>query len=251
MKIAVIPKYLASLGSAVALAYAMPGRADTIATWSFEAGQNSALATASVTSASTGPIASDVGVGYASGTHATASQWSAPAGDANAAYPSSVHSLSANTWAVGDYFQFTVNPDLGNYTYSGIQLSWDQTGSNTGPRTFGLYYSTDGSTYTLAGSDYQLSFFSWNTSTVAGNHESADLSADTGLNTASTMYFRVVDDSNDGLSINGGSIATGGTDRIDNFTVTATLTPVPEPTSAALLSGFVGLLAWNMLRRRS
>ena len=39
------------------------------------------------------------------------------------------------------------------------------------------------------------------------------------LNTASTMYFRIVDDSATvGGSISGGNIGTAGTDRIDNFT---------------------------------
>jgi hypothetical protein len=242
-----------SLGVAVAFVAATSARADTIATWSFEAGQNSALATATVTSVSTGPIASDVGVGNATGLHAsTSTAWSAPAGDANAAYPSSVHSLSANYWSQGDYFQFTVNPNLAQYTYSGVSLTWDQMGSNTGPKTWGLYWSTDGSAFNLySGGDYAIVNGSWNTTTVAASHESADLSAITALDTASTMYFRVVDDSLvTGGAITGGNVATTGTGRIDNFTIAANLTPIPEPTSAAMLTGFVGLLAWNAIRRR-
>ena len=234
---------------AISLAAAVSARADTIATWSFEAGQNSALVAGNVTAASTGPIASDVGTGSFTGVHANAATvWSAPAGDANAAYPSSVHASSANTWQVGDYFQFTVNPNLGSYAYSGIGLSWDQTGSNTGPKNFGVYYSTDGTTFTQLGSDYALAFASWTTTVVAANHESADFSAITALNTASTMYFRIEDDSTTAInSVN--AVATAGTGRIDNFTITANLTEVPEPASLSLLGGF-GLLAWTLLRRR-
>lgn len=149
---------------------------------------------------------------------------------------------------MGDYFQFTVNPILGSYTYSGIGLSWDQTGSNTGPAKFGVYYSTDGINFTQFGSDYTLSYFSWNTTSVLGNHESADLSTITALNTASTMYFRIEDDSTTAInSVN--AVATAGTDRVDNFTITASLAAIPEPASLSLLGGF-GLLAWTLIRRR-
>ena len=65
------------------------------------------------------------------------------------------------------------------------------------------------------------------------------------------MYFRVVDNSAvSGGAVNNGNVGTGGTSRIDNFDINATVTMVPEPASAALLSGFAGLLFWNMIRRR-
>jgi hypothetical protein len=49
----------------------------------------------------------------------------------------------------------------------------------------------------------------------------------------------------DTTSANGGTVASGGTDRIDNVTVAV----VPEPTSLSLMGGF-GLLAWAFIRRR-
>jgi len=160
--------------------------------------------------------------------------------------------MSVNNFTQGDYDQFTVNLNLGSYTYSNIQLSWDQTGSNTGPATFGLYWSATGTagSWTLAGADYVLPFATWNATTTQNSHESANLSADVALNTASTMYFRIVDDS---IASNGsivsGSVSTAGTDRIDNFVVTATESVVPEPATLSLVGGF-GLLGWALIRRR-
>jgi hypothetical protein len=242
---------LAAFG-AVSLA-AVSVRADTIALWTFEAGQNSALASSfSVTGTTLGSIPSDVGVGFASGYHATAaSVWSSPAGDATAAGPQ-LRALSANNWLQGsDYFQFTVSPDLANNSYSGIGLTWDQTGSNTGPGTWGLYYSTDGITFAQFGSDYVIVNGSWNTTTISPSHESVDLSAITALNSAATIYFRIVDDSPaTGGSITLGNVGTGGTGRIDNFSVTANVTPIPEPASITLVCGLGSLLAWNLIRRK-
>ena len=66
------------------------------------------------------------------------------------------------------------------------------------------------------------------------------------LNNGSSVYFRLTDVST--TSINGGTVGTGGTDRIDNFTVTAD--PVPEPSSVFLIGG-LGSLAFILVRRRA
>jgi hypothetical protein len=238
---------LAGLLSAATIA-----QADTLAQWTFE----SSFAGISGTSASITGIAPESTLsgitGVASGSHSLAtSVWSSPAGDVLPPATVSSHSFSANNWTqTSDYFQFAVNLDLADYTYSGVNLTWDQTGSNTGPKTWGLFYSTDGNNYTQLGSDYALSFFSWNATTQVGNHESADFTSVVTLDTANTMYFRIVDDSPAATgSIVGAAVGTGGTDRIDNFTVSAIVTTVPEPTTLCLLGGF-GLLAWTMIRRR-
>src|SRR5438105_15687052 len=96
-----------AVASALALVFSgAPSAQAQIAQWTFE---TSAPTTA-------GPIAPEVGSGSASGSHAGAAVYSSPAGNG------SVHSYSANTWAVGDYWQFQTST-LGS---SGISLSWDQ-----------------------------------------------------------------------------------------------------------------------------
>ncbi len=161
------------------------------------------------------------------------------------------HSWSANRWATGDYYQFSVNLGSGFYTYSDITASYDQNGSSTGPETFYFAYSTDGSTFTKFGSDYGLaSGVTWSFGTPnQGTQLSFDLSSITALNTASTIYFRVVEDSPaTGGAINGGNIATTGTDQINNFLVSGALLPVPEP--AVLQLSAVGMAAFLAVRRR-
>ena len=175
------------------------------------------------------------------GLHAGATVYSSPAGN------SSAHSFSSTLWAVGDYYQFEVSTaGLAN-----VKLSWDQTSSNTGPRDFVLQYSTNGTSFTTFGSQYSvLANGAPNTpwTSVPGTPNPAytftqDLSSLTALNNAATVYFRFTDNST--VSANGGAVGTGGTDRVDNVTVTG----VPEPGSIVLAAlGAVGLVM--ALRRR-
>ena len=116
--------------SALAVGFASANaQAATLATWTFE--------TSVPTTA--GPYAPEVGSGAARGSHvAGATAYSNPVGNG------SNESFSADNWQVGDYWQFSVSTT----GFSNINLSWDQTSSNTGPRDFTLAYSTDGSNFT-------------------------------------------------------------------------------------------------------
>jgi hypothetical protein len=202
-------------------------QAQTVAQWTFE---TSLPATA-------GPFSPELGSGSASGSHAAAATFSTPAGNG------STHSFSANTWAVGDSWQFQVNT-LG---FNNVGLSWDQTSSGTGPRDFNLDYSINGGSSWTTVTAYNVLANAapnptWNATTSSSLYTfTPDL---TGVaDNEASVWFRLIDV--DTTSANGGTVASGGTDRIDNVTVAV----VPEPTSLSLMGGF-GLLAWAFIRRR-
>ena len=207
----------------------------TIAQWTFE----------SSAPTNAGPYAPESGSGSALGSHASSSVvYSSPTGNGSS------ESFSATYWAVGDYWEFTVS----TLNYSGITLSWDQTSSNTGPRDYKLAYSTDGSLFTDFATYIVLANASpsWNSTTSSSHYNlSADLSTITALNNQPNIYFLLIDNST--TSANGGTVATGGTDRVDNFTVfgTPAVAAVPEPSTCvagALLLLPLGLSAFTVRR---
>ncbi len=217
---------------------AFPSFAVTISQWTFE----SPNTPADVSNSGTGPnVAASAGAGTVSGLHASAgSDWTTPAGNG------STESLSANEWAVGDYWQF----QLSTLGYSGISVAFDQVGSATGPRDFNLRYSTDGSTFTTfasyslpsavtswsSGSANPLSSFSFNLSSVIG------------LDNMSAVYFRLVDAST--TSVSGGTVGTAGTDRIDNVAVSGTAIQQSVPETLSGLFAALALIGVLMISTR-
>jgi hypothetical protein len=186
-----------------------------------------------------GSFTPEIGTGSASGYHAsTSSVYSSPAGNGSA------HSFSSNYWSVGDYYQFQV----GTIGLTGLNVSFDQTSSNTGPKDFELQYSTNGTSFTniagysaLANGSPNTAWSSTGSANTAFNF-SYDLSSISALLGQSTVYFRLID--LDTISANGSTVGTGGTDRVDNFTVTA----IPEPSTYALLASVAAFAI--VLRRR-
>lgn len=195
----------------------------TLAKWTFEGVTVSSTAGTSPTITG-GSAAADSGAQTAgsavSGFHASASTvWSTPAGNGSA------RSLSSNNWAVGDYYQFMFRTS----GYSGVRITWDHVSSSTGPRDFKVQYSIDGTSFTDAsGTNSSYSVLvnttpnAWS-STGAPNintRYSLDLATVTVLDNRASVYIRLVNTTT--TAAGGGTVATAGTSRIDNFTVTGT-----------------------------
>jgi PEP-CTERM motif len=239
--------------STISAILAIPAlKADTIADWTFESsvlGSTSPSFAPGANTASTNFFAeagTQAGTATAIGMHLGASVYTSPAGNGSA------KSLSSTVWAVGDYYQF----ELSTIGLAGLNLSFDQVSSASGPGIFSLQYSLNGTTFTPIGSDYTVlvnaSPNTW--SATPANHITSttytpDLSSVQSLiDNQATLYFRLVDDSILSASqANGGTTvpSTSGTDRVDNFIVST-----PEPSTMAL-TALGGIACWLGIRRRA
>ena len=198
----------------------------TTASWGFEGVTTTNTGTDALISV--GSATADAGAlttGSAFSAHHTSAStvWSNPAGNG------STKSVSSNNWGVGDYFKFLFNTT----GYGNIKITWDQTGSSTGPRDFKVQYSTNGSSWTDASgtnSTYSLIVSNWTSSTTHSEHtRTLDLTGIAGLENQTTVYIRLVDNST--TSIGGATVASGGTGRVDNFIVTGGTISAPTATT--------------------
>jgi hypothetical protein len=200
-----------------------------LAQWTFETNTPADLSN----SAASPIVNAEAGVfagitSQASGAHVTATtDWTTPSGNGSA------NSFSANDWtSVGDYWQFTTS----TVGYAGISISWHQTRSGTGPTTFDLEWSTNGSTWTTLVNDYAVLFNdasnggAWNSTTQFPNYIFAPVAGPASLDNQATIYFRMSSQV---------AAAAGGTNRVDNVVISAV---VPAPGALALLplAGLVG-----------
>lgn len=217
------------LGCSV-LALASPAtarpQAFNMAEWNFEvSGPLLTLADSMDSPLATAEAGVYAGTSIANGHHAgAATDWSSPVGNG------SLESFSANTWAVGDYWQFSTST-LG---YQDIAISWHQTRSSTGPATWDLYWSTDGSVFNLLLDNYSAPVITWSSATpdVTGTTVFPDVLAPAALDNQSTIYFRLTADS--------AASAAAGTGRIDNIIISGNAIPAP---GALALLGLAGLTA--------
>ena len=166
------------------------------------------------------------------GSHAsTATVWSSPAGNG------STYSLSATAWGVGDYFQVTVD----TRGYGDISISWDQTRSGSGPSVFDLKMSVDGgANFTTVNTGYTVvqaggtgtgtSSWSTSTSSVQTGFTTTTIAGSTAAQKASVI-FRFVNTS---------TVASGGTNRIDNILVTGNAIPAPGALALLGVAGLIG-----------
>ncbi len=144
-----------------------------------------------------------------SANHASASTaWTNPAGNGSA------RSVTSNNWATGDYYELKLNTS----NYHDLSIAFDQTGSNTGPSTFKIQYSLNGTSFTDLGSSYSITNDSWsNLIYKSVSYKSFDLSAITTLNNMPSVFIRIVNVNTTPIS---GTFGTGGTNRLDNFVLT-------------------------------
>jgi hypothetical protein len=190
-----------------------------------------------------GPHTAEAGVfaatSQASAFHAGASTYGAVVGNGSA------RSFSSNNWQVGDYYQFTTS----STGYDSITFQWDHTSSGTGPRDFQLFVSNDGSNFTQIGATFAVLVNgapnpAWSSGTYQAVFTFPAQSAPALADNQASLTFRLVNSST--VSANGGTVASGGTSRVDNIVISGNL--IPAPSSVALL-GLAGLLAGR--RRRA
>lgn len=224
MKMNILTKHFAASAFVAVFCVASSATAGIITQWTMEAPN-----TPADTTAATGPsVAAATGTGTLQGVHASATTaWSTPSGNGSA------ESYSSNTWAVGDYIQFST-ATTGS---SSIGVIVDHTSSNTGPKDFRLDYSINGGAFVNSGLTYAVQPNAapnptWNSTTFSSLYRTFfDLSSISGLNNAASVAFRLINTTTNAAAAAGGTVAAGGTSRVDNLTV---LDNVPEPTGIVL-----------------
>ena len=225
-------KSLSSLliASAV-IATASAASADVIAGWSIPTAVTAT--TAATYSYGAANLGAQVSGSMLSGTHSSAlTAWSSPAGNG------STYALSSNGWTTGDYYQVS----MATTGYSDISVSWDQTRSGTGPSAFSLTMSTDGgANFTTLLASYTV-LQAGGTGTGTTGWSAAGL-YQTGFTTTTIVGISAANQGNILLRFNSLSTpAVGGTNRVDNISVTGALVAVPSPGAIALI-GLAGLVA--------
>ncbi len=154
----------------------------------------------------------------------------------------SQYSFSGNNWSPSDFYQ-VVLPTTGGWT--NLSVSWDQARSSTGPASFSLQTSTDGTTFTT-GTTYTVlqsggggAPGTWSSSTYNPLYTNT-FALPSSVENQTSLYIRF-------LNTTVSSAATGS-NRIDNVSVTA----VPEPAAFALFgAGMASLVGLTRLWRRS
>jgi len=214
--------------ASLVLLVANQASAALIARWTFETSPPADLNN----STTIGGILADAGIGTASGVHASAAtDWSTPVGNGSG------NSLSSNEWAVGDYYQFAFNAA----GLTNLQLNFDQTSSNTGPRDFKVQTTLDGTLFTDLVNYVVLANAAPNpfwTSATSSPIFSFAISLPNNI-----VGIRLVDRS--AVSAEGGAVAAGGTSRVDNVSINT----VPEPSTFVFFSFAVVGFGGAALRR--
>ncbi|HYE03740.1 MAG TPA: hypothetical protein VD963_10970 [Phycisphaerales bacterium] len=218
-------KSLAIPAMVLVLAGTAAARADTLAQWTFEVSGPALTLNDSAVSPQAPAEGGVFAAGsIASGVHASAlTDWSSPAGNG------SPESFSSNEWAPGDYYQFQTS-SLG---YENLVLAWNQNRSGTGPATFDLQYSIDGTNFITVLDDYTVAQVTWSSTTFNPASALGPVALPAGASDAQVLYLRLVNQVAPG--------GAAGTNRIDNIVLEGTLVPAPGAGALLLAGGLAGL----------
>ncbi len=191
--------------AAVAISTASATAQTTLAEWTFE---TSIPATA-------GPHAAEGGVNAGAGSPALGFHTDPGVVYSNPAGNGSPESFSANFWSIGDYYEFRT----GTAGYESITIGWDQTRSGTGPGTFDLQWSLDGTNYTTLTPGYTVLGNTnppgfWNATTPFPEYVFAPVAGPAALDDQPLVYFRLTNTVAPG--------GTTGTNRVDNVRIAGT-----------------------------
>jgi len=203
-----------------------PGPADTLANWHFEDAAKRALITDNATFISS-PYTADNGTA-ANVNIAPIALGGTPVfpltnGWVNGTGGAGTFAPNSNTWdQAGDkYWMVTIS----SANYENLKVSSKQMGSNTGPRDFQIEYSTDGLTWVPVGAPIVV----LNDLFTSGVVDGLDLPS--ACNNQAALMVRWLNTSN--VSINGGTVGSAGTNRIDDILITGHLITVSVPEFAS------------------
>ena len=165
------------------------------------------------------------------------------------------NSFSSSGWSAyssspNDYLTFGLSA-LSGYTATINQLVFSSRSSNTGPGDLALLAAVNGGTF------QQISTFTHTNDNVVNRTLNF-----TPLTDVSNVIFRIVASSSD--AANGGTLATGGTFRVQNFggtpnspfSINGSVLPtqvaaaVPEPAAWACMIGGFGMIGGTLRRKR-
>lgn len=206
--------------AALVIAGAASARVD-LAIWTFEVSVPT----------NAGPHAAEFGTGQAFAN--TGGVISNPVGNG------SFESMSSDNWNVGDNYEFRTS----STGYQSLTIMWDQTSSNTGPRDFNLQISTNGGmTYSTIASYMVLANASPNTPWTSGSYNPAYtfmMSLTAAADNLADLRVRFTQSST--VSASGGTVASTGTDRVDNVKISGEIIPTPGTLALVGLAGIVGI----------
>lgn len=154
--------------------------------------------------------------------------YSGASGEFNVGLTAPVGALNTSASA---YFQFTLTPDSG-YQVNVTNISFGSRSTPTGPTSLSIRSSLDSYSTSLA-SDSSLTAGVWSRKTPAL----------TSISSTGALTIRL-------YGFGGTGSPSGANWRIDDFTVNATVSAIPEPATYAAIFGGLALLGVMLQRRR-